>query len=240
MIVSTEAIILHSIKHSDNSVIVHAYTQKHGRMSYVVNGARSKKSVLRSALLQPLSIVSLQTEFLPKKNLQRIKESSIARVFNSIPFDPSKNAICLFIAELLYRSLKEPHVDSSLYAFLTESIVILDEADESIGNFHLVFLVGLSRYLGFEPQIETMHENYCFDLQNGIFTPQQILSEYLNSTDSKLLASLLSLNYATMHSVQFQKDEKYRLLKALLAYYKYHLSNFSNIKSVNVMVELFN
>lgn len=239
MIVSTEAIILHSIKHSDNSVIVHAFTQKHGRMSYVVNGARSKKSVLRSALMQPLSILSLQTEFLPKKNLQRIKESSIAIPFNSIPFDPSKSAICLFIAELLYRTLKEPYVDSSLYAFLIESIVLLDKADGSIGNFHLVFLVGLSRYLGFEPQLNSMHEDYYFDLQNGIFSPQQTLSECLSSADSKLLASLLLLNYTTMNSVKFEKNEKYSLLKALLAYYKYHLSNFSSIKSVNVMIELF-
>jgi len=240
MLIRTRAIILHALKYTESSVIVHTYTEEHGRMAYMVNGARSKKSVLRSGLLQPLSIVELETEFNHKKDIQRIKESSIGYAFTSIPYDPSKNALSLFIAELLYRAFKEPHADKSVYLFLSQSICILDIAENGIGNFHLVFMMQLSRFLGFEPHAETISEHAYFDLQNGIFTAQQGFSQYLDQSDSRLFAALIPINYENMGQIRFTKEEKARLLSGLLAYYKLHVSNFTHIKSLDVMSQLFN
>lgn len=239
MQIKTKAIVLHTLKYTDNSVIVHAYTEQHGRMAYVVNGVKSKKSVLRAALQQPLSILEIETNYNPKNEIQRIKESRLAYAFTSIPYNPSKNALSLFVAELLYRAIKEPHTDKNLYNFLSESIIILDTTESGVGNFHLVFMTQLSHFLGFKPHSETAAKDYYFDLQNGVFSPQQGFSEYLNVQDSKLFSSLLGLNFENMGQAKFSKEEKYSLLSALLSYYKLHLSNFSQIKSLEVMLQLF-
>lgn len=239
MLIRTKALVLHSIKYTENSVILHAYTEEHGRMAYVVNGVKSKKSVLRSALLQPLTILELETDYKPNKDLHHIKESRLAYHFTSIPYDASKNALVLFIAELLYRSLKEPHIDKDLYNFLAQSICVLDLTETGIGNFHLVFMIQLTRFLGFEPHAETISPHSYFDLHNGVFISQQGFSPCLSLEDSSLFASLTQVDYDKMGEYRFTKEEKSRLLNALLAYYKLHLSNFTKIKSVEVMIQLF-
>jgi DNA repair protein RecO (recombination protein O) len=239
MLLTTKAIVLHTIKYNENSVIVHTYTEQNGRMAYVVNGAKSKKSVLRSALLQPLSLLELETVYQQKKDLQRIKESRLAYAFTTIPYDPAKNALSLFIAELLFRSLKEPQVDKSVFEFLFESVCLLDKTDGSVGNFHLVFMLQLSAFLGFKPNVDNYSEGSFFDLQNGVFVNVPGFSTYLTQEESANFCTLCKLDYRTMSEVQYSKEQKSGLLKALIAYYKTHLSNFSQIKSVEVLVQLF-
>ncbi len=239
MEIRTKAIVLHSLKYTENSVIVHAFTEEHGRMAYLINGAKSKKSALRSALLLPLSIIEIETDFNPKKDIQRIKESRVVFPFVSVPFDPSKNALVLFIAELLYRTIKETQTDKALFKFLVDSIMLLDEASYSVGNFHLVFMVRLSSYLGFEPHREGYSDGFFFDLQNGTFIKHQGFSECLDIQDSQLFGVLLQLMEQNIDEVQFSKNEKSRLLSALLSYYKSHISNFAKIKSLEIMQQLF-
>ena len=240
MQLKTSAIVLHSIKYSDTSLILHTYTETHGRMAYVVTGVKSKKSVLRSSMLLPLTILGLETDYNPNKELQRIKESHIGYAFKSLPFDPSKNALAIFMAEMLYRSLKEPHTDPELYGFLYQSICALDGTRSGIGNFHLSFLIQFSQFMGFGPQYSTYADNTCFDLQNGIFIlHQQALGSYLNKNDSRLFATVCGLNYQNMAEYTFTKEEKKLLLTHLLSYYQIHLHRFSHIKSLDILYQLF-
>ncbi len=240
MQVKTKAIVLHTVKYSENSVIVHAYTQEHGRMAYVVNGVKSKRSSLRSSLLQPLTVLDLDTDYNPKKDLQRIKESRVAYNFTDLPYDPSKNALAIFIAELLYRSLKEPQTDPELFEFLFDSIQKLDIAENGVGNFHLSFLMQYSRYMGFAPQHDTYVENAHFDMQNGVFLPSKpSFGNCLNNYDSQLFAAVCSINYANMQAYGFSREDKKTLLTNLMSYYKLHMHHFSQIKSLDVLYQLF-
>ncbi len=239
MQIRTKAIVLHTVKCSENTVIVHAYTEMHGRMAYVVNGAKSKRSVLRSALLQPLTLLELETDFNPKKELHRIKESRILQAFESIPFDQSKNALAVFIAELLYRSIKEPHIDQNLYAFLHNAILRLDQINSGTGNFHISFLMQYARFMGFEPHIDTYEVNSFFDLQNGIFTPQAAYEESLDLHESELFMRACTVNFSNMSKISFSKTEKQTLLSNILKYYALHLHNFSGIRSLDILYQLF-
>jgi DNA repair protein RecO (recombination protein O) len=240
MLLKTRAIVLNSLKCSENAVIAHTYTEQHGRMSYIINGAQSKKSALRSAMLQPLSVLELETDYNPKKDLQRIKESRLAFAPMSLPYDPNKTALAIFIAELLYRSLREPHTDPVLFRFLLESVCCLDTTVGGIGNFHFTFLIQYAHFMGFAPQKENYAKNAVFDLQNGIFVAEkQIFGQYLDSYDSALFATLCNLNYQNMSELRFSKEDKKTLLAHLLHYYKLHISNFSGMKSLDILHQLF-
>lgn len=241
MLHKTQAIILHAVKYSENSLIVHAYTREHGRMAYVVNGSKSKKSALRASMLQALSVIELETDFNPRKELQRIKESRLSYAFTSIPYDPAKNALALFMAELIYRSMREPHADPDLFDFLLHSVCQLDENESGLGNFHLSFLMQFSQYMGFAPQHDSYTENAHFDLQNGIFTTQiQAFGQYLNRADSHIFSKICQFNYQNMGAYQLTKEDKRAQLEHVLTYYKLHVPHFSNIKSLDVMYQLFN
>ncbi len=239
MQIRTRAIVLHAVKCSENTVIVHTYTEMHGRMAYVVNGAKSKRSVLRSALLQPLTLLELETDFNPKKELHRIKESRILYPFESIPFDPSKNALAVFMAELLYRSLKEPHIDSDLFTFLHHAILQLDTIEVGMGNFHISFLMQYARFMGFEPHIDSYEINSFFDLQNGIFATQAAFEQSLNIYESELFMRACTVNFGNISTISFSKTEKQTLLSNILKYYALHLHNFSGIRSLDILYQLF-
>lgn len=240
MLLKTKAIVLSSVKYSDNNAIVHTYTETHGRMSYAINGVRSKKACLRLSMIQPLSILEIETDYNAKKDLQRIRESRLFYAFSDIPYNPSKNALAIFIAELLSRSLKEPQTDPELYQFLHHSICTLDGLQQGLRNFHLSFLVQFSYYMGFAPQNSDYAAGRFFDLNNGSFVAStQSFGQYLNSFESSLFASLCDINYTNMVQYFFSKDEKKKLLSHLLDYYKLHLPNFTKLKSLEIMYELF-
>ncbi|MDR1678468.1 MAG: DNA repair protein RecO [Prevotellaceae bacterium] len=240
MLLKTSAIVLHALKYSDNNVIVHTYTEEHGRMAYVVRGAQSKRSAVRTAMLQPLSILNLETYHNPNRELQQVRESHIGYAFESLPFDPAKNALAMFIAELLYRSLRVPHTDPDLYRFIHRSVCVLDGIQKGIGNFHLAFLLQFARHMGFAPTNDGYFEKSFFDLKNGIFVAEKPSADNcLNSYDSALFAASCRLSYDNMGEFRLSRDDRKMLLSHWLAYYRLHLPQFSELKSLEVSYQLF-
>lgn len=240
MFQKTRAIVLHATKYSDNAMIVHAFTEEFGRISYVVNGRKSKKATFRSALLQPLCLVDLTVEHQPKNEIQRIKESKLSVLCAAIPSDPLKSALAFFVSELLYRTVNEAHQDKPLFDFLQQSILILDLTEESIANFHLIFLTKLSRFLGFYPNVSEENNFTCFDLLNGVFCPEPPPhNHFLTHEDASLLHRLLQLDYGNMQQLGLNRVERMRMLENMVTYYRLHLQEKFTLKSVEVLKTLF-
>jgi DNA repair protein RecO (recombination protein O) len=240
MFLKTNAIILNSIKYSENSVILHVYTQEYGRATYIVNGVKSKKSVIRPALFMPLSILELEVEHNPKKEIQRIKESKIVYPFSSIPFDPIKNSISFLLSEVLSKCLKETEKNPSLFEFVAQSIIFLDNNDKGIANFHLIFLIKLSNFLGFYPNMDNENESTYFDLLNGTFFAEKPLhSNYLAVSESNILKELLLKNFDDMYLLSYSRKQKNEMLEQLIKYYRLHLTEFGQIKSIEILQVLF-
>lgn len=180
MLQKTQGIVLHSLKYKDTSIIVDIYTEVSGRASFLVPVSRSRKAAVKSVLFQPLSLVELEADFRPNTSIYKVKEAKSFYPFTSIPYDPYKSAIALFLSEFLYRALREEAENRPLFAYLQHSIVWLDECGSGFANFHLVFLMRLSRFLGLYPNLEDYHGGDYFDLQNACFTPlrPQLHSDY--------------------------------------------------------------
>lgn len=239
MQIKTTGIVLHSLKYSDSATIVTIYTQQFGRVSYMVYGVNKKKAVCRSALLQALSIVELDVAHSPGKEIQRIKEVRTAIPFTEIPFDPVKNSIALFLSEVLFRTLRQAEPDEELFSFLENSIQLLDCCEHGIANFHLIFLVKLTRYLGCAPNSEKETNGY-FDLINGVFLQQKPLHvHYLLPEISKDLSILLGVDYQNMNSLVFSRKRRYELLESLVEYYRLHIPDFNGLNSLEVLQSLF-
>ncbi len=239
MQVKTRGIILHSVKHTDSTSIITAYTEQFGRASYMAYGVNKKKSVCRAALLQPLSLVDMDVIHLPGRDLQRIKELQIDYQFIGLPFDPLKNALALFLSEMLYRTLRQNEADESLFLFLENSIQQLDCCEDGISNFHLVFLLKLTRYLGFEPNRDEGAFRY-FDLMNGIFQNEKPLHvHYLTPELSVDFATLLHLDYKSMSQLVLSREKRSKLIESVVEYYRLHIPDFNGIHSLTVLKSLF-
>jgi len=239
MQIKTTGIVLHSIKHTDSSTIITVYTRQFGRVSYMVYGVNKKKSVCRAAFLQPLSIVEMDVFHIPGKDIQRIKDMKMECQFTSIPFNPIKNSVALFLSEILFRTLRQTEPDENLFLFLENSIQQLDCCEEGIANFHLVFLIKLSRYLGFEPNMEDNNGKY-FDLMNGVFLKDKPLhAHFLLPETATDFISLLQTDYSNMHKLILTREKRTNLLKSLVEYYRLHIPEFHGLHSLAVLQSLF-
>lgn len=239
MQVKTRGIILHTLKYSDSASIVTTYTEQFGRTAYMVHGIYKKKSACRAALVQPLTLVELDVFHTPGKDLQRIKDIQINFQFNGIPFNPVKNSIALFLSEILFRILRQQEPDESLFLFLENSIQQLDCCENGISNFHLVFLLKLTRYLGFEPNRDEENFRY-FDLMNGVFLEEKPLHTHYTLQDvSNDFSDLLNADYQNMQDLIFTRERRAKLLESLIEYYKLHIPDFHGLHSLDILHSLF-
>ena len=118
MLQKTVGIVLHSLKYNDTSNIVDIYTQHTGRASFLVKIPRSRKSTVKSVLFQPLAMVEFEADYRPNTNLYPVKEAKSWYPFYTLPYDPYKSAIAMFLAEFLYRALREEAENRPLFDYL--------------------------------------------------------------------------------------------------------------------------
>lgn len=241
MLQKTLGIVLHTVKYNDSSNIVEIYTELLGRASFWVSVPRSRKAAVKSVLFQPLSIIELEADIRPTSSLYKIREAKAYCPFSSIPYDPYKSAIALFLAEFLSRAIREEAENRPLFAYLLHSITWLDESREGFANFHLVFLMRFSRFLGLYPNLDDYHEGDCFDLLNAVFisAPPQSHTFFIGPQEADRLTTLMRMNYETMHLFGMSRSERGRCLIILNEYYRLHLPDFQPLKSLSVLQELF-
>jgi DNA repair protein RecO (recombination protein O) len=152
MLHKTRGIVFHVTEYSESSVVAKIYTELFGLQSYLINSARKKSPKIKPASLQPLSLIDLMVYHKERSGLQRLAEARTQPALKSIPFDIRKSSIVLFINEVLLKSVKEEESNRALFDFIFSSVELLDLQDEVQSDFHLVFLLQLTKYLGFYPQ----------------------------------------------------------------------------------------
>ena len=99
MIVSTEAVILKTMKYRDTSRIVTLYTRDFGRLSVIAKGARSRNNKF-GASLEPLSHVSAVLYKNEHRDLHLLSKCEISTQFRRIPEDLERLSTAMAIIEL--------------------------------------------------------------------------------------------------------------------------------------------
>lgn len=233
-------IVLRTVKYGDDKLIIDLFTKGRGRMSFITKVTRSRRSPMTTAFWQPLSMVEFQAEVRPTVALSRPREVRFYYNYTHLPFSPVKSAIALFLAEFLSAALKEEKQNAPLYQYIEHSMQWFDEArfPTAIANFHLVFLMHLTRFLGIYPNIEEPAR--IFDLLSGTFQP--LLphhSYYIKDVEAQSLPMLFRMKYATAHLFKFSSVQRRRIIELLNTYYRLHLPDFPELKSVEVLHEVF-
>ncbi len=236
MLQKTRGIVLHSLKYGESGLITTIYTEGFGRMSFIMQGIHGKKSAIKANLLRQLSLLEMEVDYKQGRELQRVREIKISTPFIALPYEIAKSSQALFLSELLHKVLREEESRPELFQFLYHSIQVLDLMEKGIANFHLIFLIQLSRYLGFEPINNYSESNPYFDMMAGKFAispPDH--PWFLKNQESQALSQLLGLNY--QNSAEFKPNQTFRpkILPMILEYYGLHLGNKLNIKSLEVL-----
>lgn len=232
----SKIIILNSIKYGEKGRIVRAYSREFGKVSFVVNSVHSKRGTLRASMLLPLTLLDVVHSFKGKDSLERIKEAKMDLTYTAIPYDPVRNAVALFLAELFSETLHsgDPHPEK--FDFVRASCLALDTLDPLPPFFHLAVWAKLSLFLGFAPNLE--QEGVYFDMHNGTFAPEPpLLHAYMNEDTSAALRQLMVWDFES--NLHIPKPLRKEIFTGLQQFYHIHLDSFGPLKSTEILAVLF-
>ena len=236
MQIKTKAVVLSSIKFNEKSLIVKCYTLSDGLKSYYVpNVFSSKKNNQKIAYFQPLTLLEIEATHKNKGSLEYFKELKIAVPFYTINTNIYKATIVLFVSEMLSNSIQEEEKNETMFSFFESALLWLDHHNE-FSNFHLIFLLETTKFLGFYPDTTDIENNY-FELIDGIFSPLQGVN-CLSANETSLFKRLIDLKFNSDQKV-FSGAERQVLLKIIVSFYNTHLPGFKLPKSLEVLKEVF-
>ncbi|GGG38246.1 DNA repair protein RecO [Bizionia arctica] len=239
MLITTNAIVLSKIKYRDNDLIVTCYTQKNGLVSYILrNVSNSKKGYSKAAYFQLLSQIQLVALHKNNRSLQEVKEVKIHYMYHSLQTHVIKSSIVFFLSETLTSILKEEEANDNLYSYLESALQWLDSQDE-FANFHLLFLLKLTKHLGFYPEMTNINETW-FNMAEGVFEESKTNGYSVSGENIVLLKHLLGINFDELNAVKINGNQRQSFLKMMLLYFELHLEGFKKPQSMQIFNQIFN
>ena len=233
-------IVLNTVKYGDSSMVAQLLTDVGGRCSYMVQGVRSSRGRgSKAALLQPMFAVEFEGLESSKMDMHRFRELRSGIVLQSTPFDVRKSTMALFMAEALYRLVRESEPNEALFDFVWGSVEALDVMEEGVANFHLWFLANLSRFLGFSPSGE-YRTGAIFDMREGVFTmvpPGH--SAVMDASNSEILRDLLECDVRYLAEIGLNRVQRVEFMEEMMRYYGYHLEAIKSVRSIRILQEVF-
>ncbi len=235
---TTQGIIFRQTRFKESSLILEIFTREQGLHSFLINGVYTKKNQRLASILQLMNIVELEVYFSEHKNLHRIKEVNPAVLYKQIPFDIKRSAIATFMLEICRKSIKGVQANEELFDFLKSRFLSLDEIEVLNPYYHLFFLVDLSYHLGFNPLDNYSASCNSFDLLNGTFCAFDHQNIHLVvPEESEQLARL----FRKLPPEEYLKpiEQRRKIMNHLLSFYKLHVDQFREVKSVDVFKDIF-
>ena len=239
MIIDDEILIFHALRYSDDQLIVEGLARNYGRVSFVVRISHAPRAKVRHVIFQPMAVLEVQWEEKPRAKLMRPIAARVSQPWSSLHTSPIKAAITLFLAEFLLQVCRHEQSGELFFDYLLHSLTWLDTAEEGFANFHLLFLMRLAQFLGIAPNTSDTGLPF-FDLMAAEFVSRAPAhAYYIYGDEARAFEQLLRMNFSTMHLFQLTRMQRNRILELILTYYRLHIPSLPELKSWEVLREIF-
>ncbi len=233
-------VVLNTIRYSDKHNIVHIYTDGRGLMSFAVPQGKTSAARMRNSMMLPLSLIDLEASVRPGRDLSLMREVRRNFPMATVYSDPVKNAIAMFISELLTHVIQEPEGNAALFSYIEQSVRLLEQLPTAVANFHICFLYHLGAHLGIQPNVESYRQGYWFDMTDGVFTPGTVHGhQHLQPREAQVIHLLSRMTFANMGVFRFTRDERNRMLDVIISYYRLHNAAIGTLRSPDILKQLF-
>lgn len=224
MEVKSQGIVLRCSKYSDNNYIAQILTREAGKISFAVYAPQSKRARIRSSMLQPLTLLELDFDSKPSRNIQQIKD---AKLLSMGVLSPAKMSVAIFVSDVVGCTTVEGNADLLLYNKVLDIVNHLNSDAPVDGHFAIRFLLDYADALGFNPVRD--FENVVLRDFVGTLVEQRERELFIRLVDA---ASGGNVNI-------FNHDERKSLLRILLLYYQMNLPDMPAVKSLDVLEEMY-
>lgn len=248
MLETHQIIVLNTLKYADDKIIVSALSRSVGRVTLLLRVTHSQRAAVRHTLFQPLAMLEVQWEAAPRVTMPKVKAARTAVPLLSVISDPAKSTVAMFLAEFLSHVTKSNCEGEAIFDYISYALQWFDVAEREFANFHIVFLLRLTRFLGIDPNTDRrLHSTLSgdvvlpyFSLQEGEYSsirPDHIY--YIKGEEAEALPLLLRLNFPTMHLLRLTGEQRSRILQYIVTYYRLHLPGIPEMKSLDVVQAVF-
>ncbi len=220
MITKTRGIVLNYIKYGDTSIICKIYTEQFGLQSYIINGIRNSKSK-NIGLFQPLNILDLVVYHKKTPGLQRIKESKLDYAYKTLHLDMKKISVCFFLSEFLTRISQNDDDQKDNFDFIKDSLIVFDRLEVNYSNFHIQFLIKLSKYFG-------------IDIGNS----KHLAGENVKDDINLFVDACINNSYEV--KIKSNNILRNNVINLIIEHYSRNLDININLNSTNILKEIFN
>ncbi len=238
MLINSDAIVISAIKYAEADLVVKCYTRKSGLKTYILRGVlKSKRGKFKPSMFQPLTQLEIVAKHKDKGTMEYLQDAKILHHYTSLHTNVIKSTLVLFLTEVLRNSIREEEQNEDLYTFLEDAFNWLDTHRE-IANFHLLFLLQLTRFLGFYPDQVQGSSSY-FNMLEGIFQQHNTSPYCIEGPNLVLLKQLIGMHFDELNTIRLSKNGRANFLNMLLSYYQLHIDSFKKPKSLTVLNEIF-
>ncbi|WP_300433855.1 DNA repair protein RecO [Christiangramia sp.] len=238
MLIKTKAIVISALKYAEADLIVKAYTLSDGLCTYMLKGIlKSRKGKFKASMFQSLTQLEIVANHRGGGKIEYLKEAKVIGNYQSLHTHPVKLSMVMFLAEMLRNAIREEERNEPMFHYLEYSFQVLDTSDK-IANFHLLFLLKLTKYLGFQPEMG-IKDLPVFNLLDGVFQDFSSNDYCIEGKNVDLLKSLLGTDFDALEAIKMNQSSRNDFLNILLLYYELHIEGFRKPKSLSVLKEIF-
>lgn len=231
-------IVLSVRKYNDRHNVVTLYTPSHGRLSFLAPLNTSKKT--SQPRLQPLTVIETEANVKPTADLLKLGAYSLHIVWTDIYFNPPKSMMALFISEFLNRLLNASMPDPLLWNYIYESVTLLDKMTRGLENYHIAFLSSLLPFVGIQPDITDYQPGDYFDMREGTFSSSPPFHrDFLAGHDAYMAMIISRINFMNSGVLKLSGNQRHLLLTRMLDYFAHHFPGLNNIRSLDILHEIF-
>jgi len=239
MLSTTLAVVLRVSPSGDSGLVADTLTEQFGRLSFMVHAGRGRHAVSRT-MFQPLTQIEIGFDYRPSARLQHVRSVRMSPPYGSVPFEAGKMAVAMFLAEFLVYATRGEREAGQVFGFVRQSLLWYDACGEKAPNFHLVFMVGVLRFLGFRPSARRRGGGDFFDLQSGEYVAARPPHPHFVAGDElRLMPLVLQADYSSMRHITMSRQQRNRATDIVLDFCRLHLPQFPHLRSIEVVRELF-
>jgi DNA repair protein RecO (recombination protein O) len=170
----------------------------------------------------------------------KIKEVKNTMISKDIHSSINKTTLTIAISEMMYKTIREEEQNENLYDYCLNAIKILNNSDERLNNFFLVFSTQYLRHVGFYPVMNYDVDHPVFNLLSGKFSQKAVDHEmYMSLDESKHFNLILNLDLKDFNSIEIPVNLRQEIMKHLLSYYEIHVNGFNKLNSYAVLLSVF-
>ncbi|MCH5178619.1 MAG: recombination protein O N-terminal domain-containing protein [Prevotellaceae bacterium] len=252
MFLSSRAIVLSKVRHTDSTFIATLYTEQAGSVAFAVRIPKTSRATIKPQLFQPLTLLTIEWDNREQQSLQRLRNAHLLAPYTTLHTHPHKAAVSAFLAETLYHALHQEN-NGNIFSFIHHSLLWYDcpegcfvsksgyvvPKSGNVDNFPLIFLAQLTDHLGIGISAANGAPLPYFDLIEGEYTPTQPPHlYYLYGRDALFVHTLRRIAYPTLHLLRLTPAEQHRALRAIVAYYRIHIPDFPKLRSLDILRDL--